>query len=225
MMQAEQSYATLEAAVSGLKGLRESLKRTVKHKRQQRQQAAFLEALHGPEILPNDDRLARPKRVSYTERRMDGTRDVRAGHMGRTAMRTADVFDRAPLNTLDPALIAVARRYATLHAYANGSGYRSCLASLLPGGGSSDSPGDTRARVMDEYWRMCAAIGSGVALEVQRTGSAKRGMITDRYLIDAICLADMPLGQVLKAHGWNNKTEYRGKLLAASERILRAVMI
>lgn len=48
-------------------------------------------------------------------------------------------------------------------------------------------------------------IGDGVALAVKR-GTGRR-TITDRALVDAVCLAGKDLTSVLRAHGWSKKTE------------------
>lgn len=211
-----ETYPSIEACLNVLSSLRADLKQQIK-------QTIRFRLNHGAEIISCEDAPAKARQVCFDGRRV-GARDSAPSSF--SAVRNIDAFDGAPLNTLPAALIAVGRRYAALHEYAHGSGVRGCLSSLLPSKGRAvcESEVDTRARLLDDYRRLCAAVGSGEALSVQRAGSGRRGVISDKSLIDAVCLGNMPLGQVLKAHGWGTESLYRAKLLAACERILQAML-
>ncbi|MEI4488984.1 hypothetical protein V8J36_22645, partial [Frigidibacter sp. MR17.14] len=63
-------------------------------------------------------------------------------------------------------------------------------------------------------------IGAGFAMEVRRVRPSNRGgagarTITDRALVDMVCLGDRTLSEVLKAHGWSADGKNREKLKRA----------
>ena len=63
-------------------------------------------------------------------------------------------------------------------------------------------------------------IGAGVALMVRRIrpsarGKASAGIITDRQLVDAVCLGQQRLNTVLKRSGWTPDGHHRKALLLA----------
>lgn len=63
-----------------------------------------------------------------------------------------------------------------------------------------------------------AAIGQGSALVLRRIRPSVRGArsgITDRALVDAVCLKGMMPGAVLKAHGWSDDGKHRAAVMAA----------
>ncbi len=49
-------------------------------------------------------------------------------------------------------------------------------------------------------------VGTGTAMAVRKIRPPKRGSrvkITDRRLVDMVCLEDKPISAVLRAHGWS----------------------
>lgn len=68
---------------------------------------------------------------------------------------------------------------------------------------------------LDRYRR---AIGAGSAMAVRRIRPSARGAkagITDRAVVDAVCLHGKGLAEVLEAHGWSNDGKHRAALLVA----------
>ncbi len=56
-----------------------------------------------------------------------------------------------------------------------------------------------------EIERLRRRIGDGTAMVVRRIRPSKRGSrvnITDRALVDMVCLEDRSLSEVLRAHSW-----------------------
>ncbi len=163
----------------------------------------------------------------------------------RRAIRRADVFDRmiedarrrhdrggdddpfvAPFS---PAQVAVARTYRDLVERHDAGGMK--CASLETGRAGGGRGGEfIDAFVAEGIWieRLRSRIGNGVALSVRRIrpsrrGIASRGVITDRVLVDRVCLGDRTLSDVLRLHGWAQKGEHRealrGALVASLDRM------
>lgn len=158
-----------------------------------------------------------------------------SGHLGRHAIARADVFDRLP--GLTPGQVAAGRRYRDLvERYSAGLSARSTLSSGLPGGGGGGdlSAMDCHLMAGRAVERCRREIGPGAAMVVRRlrptargAGRAVRATISDRALVDAVCLGDQCLTAVLVAHGWAPKGEARGALvlaLAATLERLRRVL-
>lgn len=155
----------------------------------------------------------------------------------RAAIRRADVFDRMERDAriahdqagaavpfvapFSPAQVQVARDYRDLTERHAAGGMR--CASLEAGRGGGGSGGEFIDAYVDEGLRLAALqrrIGAGAAISVRRIrpgrrGSHARGIITDRALVDAVCLRDKSLGQVLRAHGWAVKGDLRAALRVA----------
>jgi hypothetical protein len=71
---------------------------------------------------------------------------------------------------------------------------------------------DAYLAVGRELDRLHGRIGLGQALVLRRVRPSQRGSrvgISDRSVVDMVCLCGMTLGQVLEAHGWAVKGEYR----------------
>ncbi|VDC31402.1 hypothetical protein [Pseudogemmobacter humi] len=86
-------------------------------------------------------------------------------------------------------------------------------AAASPGGGNGGGFIEallSEARELDMIRRR---IGDGVALPVRR--GAGRRPITDRALVDAVCLAGKDLTAVLREHGWANDARARAALRRA----------
>lgn len=156
----------------------------------------------------------------------------------RDGIRRADVFDRmeaaalaAHLDAggdrddfrapLSPGQVAMARQYARLVERRAAGGMRcASLEASHAAGGGWGSFSDAFAAVGVEIRRLQERIGDGVALEVRRVrpsarGRHPRGIITDRVLVDQVCLGDWSFGRVLRKHGWSNDGKHREALRRA----------
>lgn len=183
------------------------------------------------ELVPGSVGLARD--TGHWERGEDQRR--RAG-------RLKDVFDRmadgaalrgegeghsAPSFT--PGQVQVARDYRNLVERHAAGGVR--CASLETAGRRSGGAGGefidafvTEGRKLEAMQRR---IGTGAAmrrLRPSKRGGAATGLITDRVLVDMVCLGDKHLGEVLSAHGWSVQTDalntLRKALAAALDRMM-----
>lgn len=82
---------------------------------------------------------------------------------------------------------------------------------------------DAVLRDREEIERLRRQIGNGSAMVVRRIRPSKRGSrasISDRRLVDMVCLEDRALSDVLKAHGWS---VYGETSQAASKALGRAL--
>ena len=158
----------------------------------------------------------------------------RTGYKGRDAVQVADAFDvmerqarrkKAP-QPFTPGQVSAGRDYRALVERLDSAGVRcsslESLAQRSSGGGSySDA-------VLADSRRLAALrrrIGNGMALEVRRIRPSKRGpnarsCITDRALVDMVCLNEMTLAEVLKHFGWTVNQKAREALRTALARIL-----
>ncbi|WP_273687073.1 hypothetical protein [Ketogulonicigenium vulgare] len=147
-------------------------------------------------------------------------------------MKVADVFDLMALQAgrrggalaLTPTQIAMARTYSALVERHEAGGIKCSSAEAGGGGGgggSADSFTQARLDASRELDRIRARIGDGVALEVRRRRKVDdkavtvKSQITDRQLVDAVCLADQSLASLLRSHGWSPDAATRGSLIAA----------
>lgn len=104
-----------------------------------------------------------------------------------------------------PAQVTMGRHYRNLWERHASAGVRCSSVEALRGGGSGSDGGfiDAVLRDRDQIKRIRGRIGDGFALEVKRQGKAsKRSGITDRRLVDMVCLEEKTLAEVLRAHGW-----------------------
>jgi len=150
-----------------------------------------------------------------------------AGVHGRRPVRRRDVFDRMG-DCLTSAQIAIGRDYRALTERHTSAGVRcSSLEASRSGGGSGggwiDAVLTDRARLAALHRR----IGDGSALAVRRLRPSSRGSrtsITDRRLVDMVCLEDATLSGVLRARGWAQRgaarAALRQALAAALERMV-----
>lgn len=165
---------------------------------------------------------ARGPVVEHTETRIvsnaDGTQRVEgANHLGRRGLRRADAFDRMA-GKLTEGQIAMGRDYRALVERYAASGVRGMsLETIRAGQGGG---GDFMEAVLQDRARLellHRRIGAGVALEIRRIrpGSRRRA-IPDRRLVDAVCLEDRTISEVLAAHGWDvHKQDSHNALVAA----------
>ncbi|WP_417699893.1 hypothetical protein [Pseudophaeobacter sp.] len=139
-----------------------------------------------------------------------------AGYRGHSAIQRADVFDVMAAKAarhnkpspLSPGQVAIGRYYRDLverHACA-GLKCSSIEAVRSGSGGRGGDFMDAVLRDREEIEHLRRRIGMGSAMVVRRIRPSKRGSrasISDRRLVDMVCLEDRALSDVLKAHGWS----------------------
>mgnify|MGYP001098646869 CR=1 FL=1 len=133
-----------------------------------------------------------------------------AGYRGRKAIRMADAFDRMEAQArkvlFEPHQKAIGREYASLYEKLDAAGVRCSSVEVMrqqsSGGGDYI---DALLRDRGRLDRIQDRIGCGVALSVRRVRPSSRGkvgLISDRSLIDMVCVHDRTLSEVLKKYGW-----------------------
>lgn len=109
-----------------------------------------------------------------------------------------------------PGQIAIARHYRHLTERHDAGAVKCSALDGRTGGGSGRDWMDGYIAIGDELARLHARIGSGEAMSLRRVRPSKRDervAITDRALVDAVCLGGMTLTEVLRRHGWARKVE------------------
>lgn len=166
----------------------------------------------------------------------------RSGFAGRDAIREADVWDRMEaaarkaLRRHDPdapfvppfsaGQIAVGRHYRDLVERHDAGGMRCSSTEARRGGGDGGGFIDAFVAEGIEIGRLRTRIGTGAAVVVRRVrpsdrGAAARGIITDRMLVDGVCLAGLTLSEIAAKAGWRAKD---AKLLARLRTALCAAL-
>lgn len=153
---------------------------------------------------------------------------ARTGYGHRASIRAADAFDRmiaAALRRkqpwpLTPGQIAMGRRYAGLSEALAADGIKLSSLDQSFGGGDGSSWIDRRLQLSEELELLRKRIGPGAALSVRRVrpsdrGADQRGLISDRILVDMVCLRASSLDAVLVAHGWKPDGRTRKAITAA----------
>ncbi|WP_306150630.1 hypothetical protein [Roseovarius sp. MMSF_3281] len=156
----------------------------------------------------------------------DGWKAEYSGYRGRSALRVGDAFDvmhaKARKVLFSPGQVAMGRFYAALfEAHASAGVQCSSLEGRVDrGGGGGGEFIDAVLRDRERLDMLRARIGGGVAMQVRKqrpSAVGSRRLISDRDLVDAVCIHERTLADVLKAHGWT-KT---GKSVAALRGALR----
>lgn len=148
----------------------------------------------------------------------DGSRLKPAGYMGRKTAQRMDVFGRMDAQSRrkggDPVLtasqIGMGRLYATMVQDRAASGVRcSSMEAMSGGGGTREGYTDHRLNLARQIDTLQARIGDGCALAIRRVrpsvrgdGALRRANIPDRALVDAVCLDDRDVSDVLRSYGW-----------------------
>lgn len=111
--------------------------------------------------------------------------------------------------------VAVAAEYRALVEWREGSPLK--CGSLEPGhgGGGSGLFIDAYIAKGARLSRLVAAIGDGLALDLQRRGGAARRAIPVRVAVDMVVLQGASLAEVLRAHGWAAKGDHRAAVREA----------
>lgn len=151
----------------------------------------------------------------------DGFELKPAGHDGRKTMARADAFDVMQAQRdrrsggkagrmFTHSQIAMGRQYATLVERHESAGVK--CSSVESSGGGGDGAGFMDAVLADAQAidRMRARIGDGSAVVVRRHRPSKRGAratITDRRLVDMVCVEGRTLTDVLRSHGWTVRAD------------------
>lgn len=109
-----------------------------------------------------------------------------------------------------PGQIAMGQHYAALVERHDGAGMK-CASLEGRGGGGGTGGGFADAYLAEgrEIAAIRRRIGDGMALAVRRIRPSDRGSragITDRRLVDMVCLGGEDLTAVLRAHGWVKST-------------------
>ena len=138
-----------------------------------------------------------------------------AGYRGRSAIQRADAFDvmaarasrhRKP-SPMSPGQVQMGRHYRDLVERYESAGIKcSSIESLGGGGGQGGGFIDAVLRDREEIERLRRRIGHASAMVVRRIRPSQRGSrvsISDRRLVDMVCIEDRGLGDVLRAHGWS----------------------
>ncbi|SOC11402.1 hypothetical protein SAMN05877809_105277 [Rhodobacter sp. JA431] len=165
------------------------------------------------------------------------------GFRGRDAVRRADLFDkmeRAALRAgrevpFSPGQVSAGRAYAALVEFVSAGGVKLSSLEGRVGGGAGGGEAvwiERYSQASAKLRRLRAAIGDEAALSVRRVRPSKRveagsdGLargISDRVLVDGVCVMGMSLGEVLVANGWaksgQNIEAVRVALAAALERM------
>ncbi|XAT59264.1 hypothetical protein GN241_11100 [Rhodobacteraceae bacterium IMCC1335] len=171
----------------------------------------------GPEIpmAPARGPVRMFESMAYYPKGEDDFELKAAGYMGRKTLQRADSFDNMAAKAarhkkpspFSPAQVAMGRFYRDLVEKHSCAGVKcSSLESVSQGGGSGG--GEFMDAVLRDRQRIDVLrqrIGSGSAMVVRRIRPSDRGSkatIMDRRLIDAVCIEDSSLTDVLRAHGW-----------------------
>ena len=179
------------------------------------------------------DALARGPVVEYREgywKEVDGKPAwVALPYRSGCAARVRDVFDvmadqaarRGGNVPFTAAQVGAGRDYRALHERVASAGVKCSRAFHveLAGAGGGDFM-DAWLADVERLRRFERAIGDGMALSVRRAAAhamdrGQRKSISDRALVDAVCIAEQPLSRVLKTHGWAAKGKNRQYLRLA----------
>ncbi|NBE05942.1 hypothetical protein [Paragemmobacter ruber] len=162
-----------------------------------------------------------------------GSRLKPAGHLGRRSMERLDVFGRMEAQgrrrgrgfALTASQVGIGRMYRTLVEDRDAGAVRCASGEALMAGGSRGGTRegftDHRLALSRRIDAMQARVEAGAALVPVRGRGAP---IPARALVDAVCLEDRDLSDVLRAHGWAVTgaivTRAVGALAAALDRMM-----
>ncbi|WP_273687343.1 hypothetical protein [Ketogulonicigenium vulgare] len=146
----------------------------------------------------------------------------------------ADVFDVMRLQAerrggdfvLTHSQIAMARTYRDLVERHEAGGIK-CSSAEASGGGGGGGSADSFTQARLDASRLIGTlrkrVGDGVAMEIRRIRPSHRGTrarISDRALVDQVCIMDQGISAVLRSHGWI----VNGKTVAAATKALGAAL-
>lgn len=173
----------------------------------------------------------------------DGWKREHVGWRGRDAARAADAFDRmqaaedraarrhgreaAVLFTMDE--LGAGRRYAALVERHDAAGVRCSSIEAQRGRGAGD--GGYMDALIDEgrqIQRLRRAVGDDMAMGLRRIRPSVRGTrsgITDRALVDGVCVGGLTVSEVLERHGWATSHRLREAARAALKAALHRMVM
>lgn len=140
-----------------------------------------------------------------------------SGYRGRKALRRCDAFDLMQAKAaakgrslpFTVAQVEVGRLYADLVHRHNAAGVKcSSIEGRVGGSGRGGDFIDAVLRDRERIDLFRRRIGAGAAMVVRKVRPSSRGTrvaIMDRALVDAVCVEEQTLSDVLRAHGWSVK--------------------
>lgn len=154
---------------------------------------------------------------------------VEHGYKGKVAARVGDVFDTMADQALKAggglpftvAQVETARHYHAITERVSSGNIKLSSVEGRVGGNDGRDAMDAYAADCDALRRYHRQIGAGVSMAVRRVRPSTRGglgrrNISDRALVDAVCLGGLTLTEALRDHGWGN----RGGNIQAARRAL-----
>lgn len=168
-------------------------------------------------IARGPQRVLRLHEVSH-----DGAAVRPATVAGRHPVALADAFDimadqarrRGGRSAFTVVQVATGRLYAALAERLDAAGVRCSSVEALGGRGGGGEWIDAVIADSRSLEAMRAAVGAGVALDPRRARAGAR-RISDRALVDAVCLDGLTLGAVLRRFGWSANRQSREALVVA----------
>lgn len=179
----------------------------------------------GPAIIPAPGRggFALVENIELVPVGTDDTKAMHRGYGGRSAIRRADVFDgmiaaaarRGVACTLTPGQIATGRRYADLVELLASDGTKLSQLEASRGGSEGRDWMDRRLEFSAELERMRRRLGSRPAMILRRIRPSQRkrelapgerapNIFTRRDMVDAVCVRDMTIKQLLGRFHWSD---------------------
>lgn len=140
------------------------------------------------------------------------------GYRGRSAIRCADVFDvmaakaashKKP-SPFTSEQIAMGRYYRDLVERHACAGVKCSSIEVVSSGGNGQGGDfmDAVLRDREEIERLHRRIGNGAAMVVRRIRPSEKNqkrLISDRELVDCVCIEDRTFSEVLRSFGWVSK--------------------
>lgn len=185
----------------------------------------------GPDIRGS---LGQGKLVAFMPRALaisatGEARVVEGGYLGRAAARVADAFDRMEMRRpradrrkplFDAVQVNAARDYAALFERVHAGAVKGSSLEARTDGGGGDPDGFLQRRLdaRDALEATQRRIGDKVALQVRRLRPSARGSrrsISNRELVDGVCLAGRTIDEVLERAGWKKDCRVRNVLRSA----------
>ncbi|WP_306131012.1 hypothetical protein [Roseovarius sp. MMSF_3350] len=144
----------------------------------------------------------------------DGFASKPSGYNGWKTLQCADAFDvmraksrgHGGAEQFTAAQVQMGRFYGELFRKHQAAGVKcSSLEGGAAGGGRGGEFMDAVLRDRRRLDLLQARIGAGASMQVRRVRPSSRGTrvtILDRRLVDAVCIEEQTLSDVLRAHGW-----------------------
>ncbi|WP_145399604.1 hypothetical protein [Paracoccus sulfuroxidans] len=189
----------------------------------------------GPDIIPAPARggFVLQRLVEVIPQGDDGFAVAPTGYGHRSAIRTADIFDRMRAQALrakrpmplTPGQVAMGRRYRDLVEILDAGGCK--LSSLDSSSGSADGGNwmDRRLEVSGELAQLRRRIGGQDALIVRRVRPSKRAVLaagedtrckfSNLDVVHLVCVDDYSAGDVLRRFRWQDNGRNKKAIMEA----------